>query len=217
MADIANPYVYLHGLLSSPGSKKLAFFREKLNALGGKLHAPDLNVPTFDEMTVSAQFETVSRFLSELPGTAAPVLIGSSFGALSTLLYASAHPKRVHRVVLIAPALRFVGERLARLAGSSLEKWRETGYLEMVHPIDDKLHRLRYGLVEDAARHDFDSLSLTCPVLVVHGTKDEVIPFEFSKDWVAGRANAVLVPIEGGDHGLLDHLDEIWRHVTSFE
>ena len=51
------PYVYLHGFASSPGANKARMFAQRLAPLGVTLHAPDLNVPTFETTTLTAQAE----------------------------------------------------------------------------------------------------------------------------------------------------------------
>jgi len=210
------PYLYLHGLASSPGSRKAAALGRRLAEYGAVLSAPDLNVPTFETMTITAQTRAVAAMVERVAPSGGRVrLIGSSLGVLSTLLYASRHPQRVERVVLLAPALGFVGARLAGLAGSTLEEWRVRGYLEIVH-YDDLVHRLGFQLVEDAGGHDFGALSPLMPLMIIHGTRDEVIPYELSDAWARGRPNVRLCGISQGDHSLMEHLDKVWELCRGF-
>ena len=209
-------YFYIHGLCSSPGSKKAAIIRSRLAAAGRLLHAPDLNVPSFEEMRISAQRDVVAHAVNEVCGSGEKaVIIGSSLGALSSLLYTAANPGRVDRLLLLSPALRFIGDRLAGLAGSREAEWRSRGYLELEH-YDGQIHRLGYQLAEDARQFDFDALSVGVPVRIIHGSDDEVVPFAHSVEWVEQRPSAQLCPIAGGDHSLLERIDEIWTLAEEF-
>ena len=209
--EAPKPIVFLHGLCSSPGSAKATFFRQKLACHGILLAAPDLNRPTFETLTLTAQVEESLRFVENLPGTGPVTLIGSSLGGLVALLFAHQYPEKVHSLLLIAPATRFVGDGLPALAGTTPEAWRQRGYLKLVHHLDGRIHRLGYQLKEDASRYDFDALHVSHPMLLAHGTADEVVPFERSLSFAANRPNVQLIPIEGGDHQLGQHFEKLWE------
>ena len=209
-------YVYLHGLCSSPGSNKRRFLQGKFAPLGVEVHAPELNVPSFEGLTITAQVEAVEAFLRALDPPGKVVFIGSSFGGLISLLYAQANPDTVARLLLIAPTTRFLGHGLPALVGSTMERWKEDGYIEMLHYSDDRMHRLGYQLVEDSATYDYDKLTVPHPVLIVHGDADEVVPFERSVAWSGRHPNARLVPIAGGDHSLGEKLEEVWAVSRDF-
>jgi hypothetical protein len=210
------PVVFLHGLCSSPRSAKATFFSARLAEEGRSLAAPDLNRPTFDTLTLTAQVEETRRFLDTLSGDGPVVLIGSSLGGLVALLFAHQYPERVQRILLIAPATRFVGDGLPALAGTTLEGWRQTGYLELLHHADNQIHRLGFQLKEDAARYDFDTLQVPQPILLIHGTMDEVVPYQRSLAFAAKRPNVRLIPIEGGDHQLGQVFHELWQVSRDF-
>jgi len=210
------PVVFLHGLCSSPRSAKATFFAARLARHGRSLAAPDLNRPTFETLTLTAQVEEARRFLETLPGDGPATVIGSSLGGLVALLLAHQYPDKVQRILLIAPATRFVGDGLPALAGTTLEGWRQTGYLELVHHADNQIHRLGFQLKEDAARYDFDELQIPQPVLLIHGTRDEVVPYQRSLVFAAKRPNVRLVPIEGGDHQLGQFFEELWNLSREF-
>ena len=209
-------YIYLHGLCSSPGSNKRRFLQRKCAPSGVEIHAPELNVPSFEGLTITAQVEAVGAFLDQLQPSGQVVFIGSSFGGLISLLSAQANPDAVARLLLIAPTTRFLGHGLPALTGTTMEGWKETGYLEMLHYSDNRIHRLGYQLVEDSATYDYDKLTVPHPVLIVHGDADEVVPFQRSVDWSARHPNSRLAPIRGGDHSLGERLDEVWELSRTF-
>lgn len=208
--------VYLHGLGSSPGSAKATDLRRRLAPLGWSLTVPDLNRPSFERLSLSAQVEGVEELLLGPAAPPSPVVVGSSLGALVALMFANRHPDCIPRLILVAPAFRFVGDRIAGALGSDVATWERQGYLRMLHYADGQVHHLGFDLVRDALTHDFDALRPVCPTLVVHGTADELIPFERTAAWVREHPGAELVAIEGGDHSLGGRLDELWTRSKDF-
>jgi uncharacterized protein len=75
--------IYLHGFCSGPSSSKVRLFRQRFAALGIGLHCPDLNLPSFAGLTMTAMIDGVLAYakenLANLAGTPT-VLIGSSMG-----------------------------------------------------------------------------------------------------------------------------------------
>jgi len=208
--------LYCHGFASSPGAAKATFFREKLAAHGVRLHAPDLNAPSFEELRLTAQVERVEAFAAALALPAPPAVVGSSMGALVALLYATRHPTAVRRLVLLAPAFRFVGERLAAAAGTTLEGWRARGWIAVPHHADGAVRKVGYQLIEDAQTIDFDALAPPVPTMVLHGSADEVIPVAHSEAWVAAHPGVTFHRMEGADHSLVAVTEELWRRAAPF-
>lgn len=65
------------------------------------------------------------------------------------------------------------------------------------------------GLVPDR----FDNLSkvaaLTCPVVIVQGTRDEVVPFEMGRRLAAAGRNVRFIPLEGRTHNDLPEIPRL--------
>jgi len=59
-------FIYLHGLASSPLSRKGQVLGERLAPMGVEIIAPDLNVPKFEELTLTAQVELVESLLQRV-------------------------------------------------------------------------------------------------------------------------------------------------------
>ena len=102
------PLVYLHGFSSAPGGSKGSFCRRWAEARSVPFHAPDLNLPSFEALTVTAQVEAVEALLASLPE--APVLVGSSLGGF--VATAALHRGSAARaLILLAPAIGFPERR----------------------------------------------------------------------------------------------------------
>jgi uncharacterized protein len=207
---------YLHGFSSSPGSKKGLFLKSKLAEENIDLRIPDMNKPDFEGLTITAQVDEMESQLESLPDGAMAHLIGSSMGALIATLVADRLPRSIGSLVLVAPAFKFVGRRLAMLAGTNIETWELNGWIPIRHYSDDQIHKLGYQLVEDAALYDFSSLSIRHPTRVLHGTADTVIPFAATEAWAAQHPEVEFVPIRDGTHDLAENIDDVWSHCKSF-
>lgn len=92
---MTTPY-FLHGLESSGKGTKGTFLKE---------HFPTIECPDFKGTLRERldQFELICQGQNDL------LLIGSSYGGLMGTCFAINQPNRVHRLVLLAPALNFEG------------------------------------------------------------------------------------------------------------
>ena len=81
--------LYLHGLGSSPSSNKGRFYAERLSERGANVRLPDLNVPDFEHLTLTAMLERVAAEIRDIPAESGSVaLIGSSMGGLTAIHFA---------------------------------------------------------------------------------------------------------------------------------
>jgi pimeloyl-ACP methyl ester carboxylesterase len=228
--------LYLHGFASSAKSSKAAFFAERLAQYGIQLVTPDFNEPDFENLTVTRMIGQVRDTLADIGGLDAgsgsrraraascaaggPVgLIGSSLGAFVAVHAAAQQdgwslPVRVDRLVLLAPALDFSGNRL-RLGNDAMARWKATDRLDVFHYGFTRTMTVRYALNEDAERYDSFSLRLDLPTLVFQGTRDELVDPAMVRRWAERRKNVTLRLLDD-DHQLLSSLDRIWGDTFSF-
>jgi pimeloyl-ACP methyl ester carboxylesterase len=196
-------FVYIHGFASSPGSRKAQSFREALDAHRVAIKIPVMDQGDFKHLTISGQLGVLEDTIQNRPVS----LVGSSMGGYLAALYAAAHPEVV-RLVLLAPAFGF--------AERCNQKIREPkpAYLEVFHYGENRVRRVHYGLIEDAlgypAAPDFKQ-----PVWIFHGTKDDVVPVEYSRAFAREHPNVRLTELDS-DHGLLDVLDHIVDDAVPF-
>ena len=208
-------FIYLHGLASSPNSKKARLLAERFAERGYTLHVPDLNVPDFAHLTLTAMTGRVAETVRALQS--GPIaLIGSSLGGLTALAFAdrycTAEAMHVERLFLLAPALDFVENRRRALGEDGLQTWRESGWLDLYNYATGQPERLHYGLLEDIARYEAYAFDRLIPITIFHGKRDESVDYHHSVTFSQGRSYVDLNLVDS-DHELLDQVDVIWAAI----
>lgn len=165
---------------------------------------------SFEDGTISRWFqdaETAIQGAAKGP----KVLVGSSMGGWVTLLYALKNPEDLAGIVLIAPAPdfteklvlpRFSPEQKATLKRDGVLKTGSSG-----HPAETYTEALfrdgRENLIMGNA------INLPCPVRILHGMADDVVPTEH----VLELSDLIECPsltttlVKGGDHRLSEPED----------
>lgn len=120
-------------------------------------------------------------------------LFGSSMGGAVALLTAA----RDERVVVIA-TLAAVGypSAIADRYPDQVRAFEEQGWC------DSPNGRIGRGFLDDAVQHDVVSAVaiVRAPILIMHGTDDEVVPQTDALDIASAARNATLDLVDGGDH-----------------
>jgi uncharacterized protein len=205
--------VYLHGFASSARSTKATFFAEKLAARGIEMSVPDLNQPDFSTLTVTRMLKQAG---DAIDATDDPVaLIGSSLGGFVAVQAALQHDARVQRLVLLAPALDFDGNRLSDLGDRGLDEWKASNRLEVFHYGYGRMMPVQYDLYADARRYNALDAVLKQPVQVFQGRRDTAVDPDTVERWAAARPNVELHLLDD-DHQLLGSLSEIWKQIERF-
>lgn len=207
--------IYLHGFASSPASSKAQRFAAELARHGVGFSCPDFNQPSFEALTISRMLDQ-TRAAVEAPSEGSVALIGSSLGAF-VALHAAARDEtgRVTRLVLLAPALDFGGNRLRRLGEQGIDAWRKAGRLRVFHYADGDYRDVGFELYADAAKYDAFTLDLPLPMLVCQGTKDESVDPAMVERWAGARPNVDLRLVDDG-HQLTASMDFIWQVTERF-
>jgi uncharacterized protein len=205
--------VYLHGFASSPASSKAVRFGRELAARGVGFSCPDLNEPAFETLTVTRMLEQTRAAVAAAAGPAA--LVGSSLGAFVAVHAADLdRTGKVDRLVLLAPALDFGGNRLRQLGEHGIAEWRERGPLRVFHYARNEPRDIGFALYEDAARFDAFSVRLRQPALVFQGTRDASVDPRMVETWARGRAGVTLRLLDD-DHQLAASVETIWRESAA--
>lgn len=203
-------YLYLHGFASGPESRKGLHLDRALALRGVALERLDLNVPSFAALSPVRALEVVDR----AAGEAGPVtLLGSSMGGWLSAVWASRRPGRVVRVVLLCPGFDLPSRWPALMGAEAFARWERDG----TFVFEDGQGRptpVGWRLVEET-RALPSWPAVRCPALVLHGTRDEVVPFASSERWTREQADARLVALDD-DHALLGHLERLTAEVAGF-
>lgn len=189
--------IYLHGFSSTPGGSKGSFSRRWAEARGIPFHAPDLNLPSFEALTVTAQVEAVEALIEALPEP--PVIAGSSLGGF--VATAAVHRgARVKSLILLAPAFGFAARRMVT---PLWEDYRQRGHTAVFHYGEGRLRRLGPELRDDLPHWLGDEAwRIEVPTTILHGRDDEAVPVGESEAYAARNPSAKLHILED-DHGLL--------------
>ena len=201
--------LYLHGFASGPSSRKALFFRECLEAGGGRVEILDLAAGDFEHLTVTGQLALMEQAAAGEPVS----LVGSSMGGYLAALYAARHPE-VRRAALLAPAFGFARLWAESLAAASVAEWRRQGFMDVFHYGEGRQRRLGYQLLEDAADYE-DYPDVRQPTLIFHGARDDVVPPQSSQVFAASRPNVRLEILDSG-HDLLNVLDHMAPRIAAF-
>ena len=169
------------------------------------METPDLNAPSFATLTISRVVELAASTILE--GERAAV-IGSSMGGWAAAHFADRYPDRVLGMVLMCPAFNMPSLLERDLGQERMEEWRRSGVTLVEHPGIQSTHELEYGFMEDAWKWAARLPMPSCPILIAHGTRDEVVPLSLSESFAEKRPNIDLVTFDA-DHSLEQAVDEV--------
>jgi hypothetical protein len=209
--------VFLHGLGSSPGSRKGVGIAAHFARRGVEVARLDLRVPSLERLSLRRMLE-VARDAIGGPRDRA-VLIGSSLGGLTAARLAEDEP-RVCALALLAPALRFERRWRERLGEGGWERWLRDGAIDQLDHATGRTVRLHAGFAVEAAevdapRGDDPFPDVRVPTLVLHGRADDVVPVEGSREFAATRPHVRLVELDD-DHELTSSLPAICAELERF-
>jgi hypothetical protein len=206
--------VYLHGFASGPASSKARALQARLAARGVTMLLPDLNRPSFAELTLSGALEVVSELWAREAGPGGRLLlIGSSMGGMVAARFAELHPGRVARLLLLCPGFDMPSRWRSLLGPEKLARWEQEG----THSFDDLAGRptpVGWRLMTDARAHPAFP-EVPAPTVIVHGWRDAVVPVEVSRAYAAARPGRVRLVEVDDDHSLLGSLDLIEQETLA--
>lgn len=208
-------YAYLHGFASSSRSFKGVALRERLAPRGVELELADLNRPSFRDLTYTGALEAIDALDATGWGDEQGTwrFIGSSMGGYLATRWAELHPARVDRLFLLCPGFDLVARWPALLGEANYRKWSDEGHFAFFDAAG-KLQPVHWGFIEDARRHTALP-EVDCPVRILHGRQDDVVPVASSRAYAAGRDHVSLVEVDD-DHGLAASVDRIAHEVVGF-
>ena len=225
-ADAENPWiVFLHGFGSTREGEKARRLEQEVAARGLGFVRFDFrghgdSQGCFETLTLSRQIEDLRAVLRHLVGGGAgrplrrAILVGSSFGGLTSAWHTALDPGPVVAQVLIAPAFRMVERFVATLPDERRRQWLAAGSARFEGPYFD--FELTTDLVQDARHYDSEELLRrpAVPTTIVHGDRDDSVPVSLSQEFAERvTPSPRLVVIPGGDHRLTDHCPTLAEEI----
>jgi pimeloyl-ACP methyl ester carboxylesterase len=204
-------FVWLHGFASGPTSSKGQFVRARLAERGIELQIPDLNQPSFLDLTVSRMLAQLDALAGSGDGL---ILFGSSLGGFTAATWAGTRRGRTAALILLAPAFD-LAPRWEKSMGREAAVWRADGRYAFDHHGRGRKEELGIGFLDDARTHASFPLP-RCPTLVIQGTLDDTVDPSLAREFASrmdGRAQLVEV---GEGHQLTADLPGLWRRIEQF-
>jgi putative redox protein len=198
--------ILCHGMESNKESDKLVLLGQALAQRGLLALRFDFACAgpagKFEDITYSGEVEDLRDAFSFVrdrhPGEIA--ILGSSMGGTVALLFAAQEATVAALVTIAAPAHpEAFPSRI--LTPAQLQQWRETSYT-FYHG-----QRLNVSLLYDLEKINVLDVArkISCPVLILHGDSDEVVPVEEAHELHAYLSGPKKLSIlEGADHRLSD-------------
>ena len=219
--------ILCHGMESNKDSDKLALLSRVLAQRGVLVLRFDFRYVgessgRFEDITYSGEVEDLKAahalVQSRISGKIA--ILGSSMGGTVAMLFAAQQPNLAALVTVAAP---IHPERFPSrvLTPAQAEQWRAQGFTHY------NGQRLNLSLLDDLESLDVPQAvkKITCPVLILHGDADEIVPVEEAYEINACLTNSKRLSIlPGTDHRLSDPavmqraiaeaLDWLTQHVS---
>jgi pimeloyl-ACP methyl ester carboxylesterase len=205
-------FIYLHGFASSPKSKKARYFDERLRECGITAAIPDLNTPSFRDLTLTNQIDLVGSHLNQNKKC---IAIGSSMGGLVATLSAVRFSS-ISALILLAPGFGIEKRWMDLVDPDKRGVWKENGVIDVFHYATERNEPLSYRFVEDLETYSTRNIHVTIPTLILHGINDDVVPVSESQNFAKQNSEHVkLVEFDDG-HELVTSLPAIWKASKQF-
>jgi uncharacterized protein len=181
-------WLYCHGFASGPRSTKGVRLSEHFRARGVALERLDLRVPSLERL---------------------------SFGAMKSVVVRALGGARVSALVLLAPAFRLAERWRARMTDAEWRAWANSGFLAIHDYAEDRPARVHFDFIRELDAADAGWPDVRVPTLIVHGTDDETVDPQLSRDFARGKSWVRLVEVDDG-HELTQSLARIGDEAENF-
>ncbi len=208
--------VFIHGFMSDMNGGKAVFLEAWARRTGRAFVRFDQrghgqSDQRFDEGTIGAWANDVIQVLDHL--TEGPqVLVGSSMGGWLMLLAALVRPERVVALVGLAAAPDFTEDLMWQgFDKTARETLAQDGVLLVPSEFSDEPYAITQRLLDDGRDHLVlrAPIPLTCPVRLIHGMKDDSVPWETAPRLLERleSTDVDLTLVKDGEHRLSEPHD----------
>lgn len=174
----------------------------------------------FESITISEAVDDILnaiKFLKE-KGFRKIGLMGGSFGGIASMMAAS-KSKDLYLLVLKSPVSNYLEKEMETKSIKELKQWKKKGY-RYYESGDGRKLKLNYTFYEDFKNNDGykAAVKIKIPTLIVHGNKDEIVPYEQSVKTSKLIPNCTLYIVKGANHRYENekHKAEVLQAMTRF-
>lgn len=155
----------------------------------------------------------VINYAASLPYTDKIILAGHSQGGLLSVLAAGVMGDKLTALIPLSPAMNIPDESTKGcVLGINFDNNNLPEYIESDSwKLSANYIRVARMLPVDNAVSSFNK-----PVLIIHGTEDEAVPYNYGVELSKKYSNATLVSIDNDNHCYNYHLDAVESSVTDF-
>ena len=140
-------------------------------------------------------------------------LTGHSQGGLLTVIAGGLLGKRLKAILPLSPAVMIPEEaRKGIMLGKRFDPYNIPASISLFDIVLDAAYLETAQLIHVEEMID----RYEGPVLVVHGTEDEAVPFRYGKQTAESYKNGKLVSIKDANHGYEGHIKEMCEAVRQF-
>lgn len=167
-------------------------------------------------MHLTSQVELVSRAIEQIKNDQPMYWIGHSLGGPFVVLMAMRHKELVSGLTILSGSVNPADE--------APERWRKIfhqPFLKFFIPVNLSTSNEEIMFFKkdiDALENDWNKIE--CPVLIVHGVNDPLVPFSnapYAMEQLTKSSQKKMVPIEGANHFIpWEHFDTIKMHLLEF-
>jgi len=222
----ARPIVILvHGFHSNKDrdtyttiARRLA--KENISSLRFDLYGHGESKGKFEDITLSEAIDDVCKAIEYIKkkGYRRIGLFGNSFGGSASLFAASQSQDLLFLVVMSTPSYPYMKE-LGSRSKREIEKWEKNGFIYYESSNKEKL-RLNYKYLEDLKDKNGYEVAhkVKIPTLIIHGDKDEKVPYKQSVKLSKVISNCIFHTVKGANHRYEDpkHREEMSQKIVEF-
>ena len=214
--------VFIHGMLSDMNGKKSKYFnnycrKKNITFLCFDFQGHGKSNGDFTDLGVGDWFKNLKDLLHYL-NIEDPILIGSSMGGWVAMLYALHFPKKVKKLIGIAPAPDFTVDLLWKEFSTKDKNTINSNKIVEKKINDDFIYKYSPKLFLNSKKYLIKNIKKTYSgeVILFHGSEDLVVPHHYNDKFYKNKifSKVVNITIKNADHSMSDIFS--LRKISSF-
>jgi len=206
--------VFIHGLLSDMNGKKSKYFnnycrRKKISFLCFDFQGHGKSNGDFENFGIGDWFKNLKDLLNYLK-IEQPILVGSSMGGWVAMLYALNYPKKVSKLIGIAPAPDFTKELIWKSLTSKEKQKIKSNKIVTRKVSKDFSYSYSPKLFINSKNFFINDIKkkYSGQTILFHGGQDQSVPYNYNDKFYKNSTflNLTNITIKNADHSMSDEL-----------